>query len=96
VIIFGEVWYQDVDGCFRVNKPSDLKIALESARGYRINPAKVESQFHEIAQQSILFFGEELSALSFGYPWDQLQEKLVFETLLRQIAITYLVRKDRR
>lgn len=94
VIIFGEIWYQDVGGCFRVNKPSDVKAALDDARRYRIDPVNVEAQFHEIAQQSILFFGEELSALAFGYPWDRLQEQLAFESLLCKISSAYLSRAD--
>ncbi|MBD2548385.1 hypothetical protein H6G65_02045 [Microcystis elabens FACHB-917] len=94
VIVFGEVWYQEIDGCFRVNRPSDVKSALDEARGYSINPRKVESQFHEIAQQSILFFGEELSALAFGYPWDRCREQGVIETLLCQIANIHRTASD--
>jgi hypothetical protein len=85
VIVFGDVWYGQVHGCFRVDKPSDARNAVDKALNLAIIPAIVESQFHKIAQESISFFGEPTSALSYGYPWDPRREQLAIEEFLHGI-----------
>jgi hypothetical protein len=85
VITFGDVWYNVVDGCFRVYKPSDVKLALQNALDHRIEPASVDSAFHVIARQSLHFFGEKSSALNYGYQWDPCNEMRAIEEFLRAI-----------
>lgn len=86
VIFFGDVWYEEVDGSFRIYKPSEVRPALLKALSYRIDPEKVSSKFHEIAEQSLPFFGEQSSALSYGYPWDPNKEQLTMEEFLHNIT----------
>jgi hypothetical protein len=85
VITFGDVWYNAVDGCFRVYKPSDVKLAFQKALDHRIVPASVDLAFQEIAKQSFSFFGEKSSALSYGYLWDPCNEIRAIEEFLRAI-----------
>lgn len=91
VITFGDVWYNVVDGCFRVHKPSDAKLALQNALDHKIIPSSVDSAFHEIAQQSLPFFGEKISALNYGYPWNSCSEIRAIEEFLRAIPSLGLV-----
>ena len=91
VITFGDVWYNVVDGCFRVYKPSDAKLAFQNALNYKIVPANVDSAFHEIAKQSLNFFGEKISALNYGYQWDLCNEIRAIEEFLRTIPSLGLV-----
>jgi len=86
VITFGDVWYNEVEGCFRVYKPSDVKLALQHALNYKIVSTNVDSIFHEIAQQSLPFFGEKSSALNYHYPWDTRNETQAMEEFFRAIS----------
>jgi hypothetical protein len=86
VIVFGDVWYAGLHGCFRVDKPSDVGPALDKARKFTISPEIIESQFNEVAQQSISFFGEASAALSYDYNWDPCAEQLAAEQFLHSIV----------
>jgi hypothetical protein len=85
VLVFGDVWYANTEGCFRVAKPSDIHNKLFKALNYTISPQKVESDFLQAADQSLLFFGESSNALSYGYTWDVCQEQACIDNFLHAI-----------